>query len=132
MVKGFRKGGKLGKRDAAAGSNVVNDGLSCLASGAGGGLRALPDGGGLEPSGRPLGNVAAGERETRQHQDRDRWHYHHVSINCSGTASFALPFQSQIPRSTAASNGSPAGRAHALHHCRSSSRILSQTSRKEL
>src|SRR5919107_2012944 len=81
VVKGFRKKEveKIAKRDLAAGSNVVSDGLSCWPAvekaGRGEGrLRPLPDRDRLGQARRRLGAVQVGEHDAGQHQDGDRWH----------------------------------------------------------
>ena len=81
VVKGFRKKeiATLAKRDLAAGSNVVTDGLSCWTAVSEGRLRPLPDGDRLRAQGREevpftwvntaLGNIKTALAGT----------YHHVS-----------------------------------------------------
>ena len=82
VVKGFRKKEieTLAKRDFAAGSNVVTDGLSCWTAVAASRLRPLPDGHRLgarrPPSGCPFTwvNTALGNIKTALAGT-----YHHVS-----------------------------------------------------
>ena len=63
VVKGFRKKeiAKLAKRDFAAGSNVVSDGLSCWTAVERGRLRPLPDGHRQRPAGRQVGALHLGQ-----------------------------------------------------------------------
>ena len=76
VVKGFRKKEieALAKRDFAAGSNIVTDGLSCWTAVEQAGCDALPDGHRLGAAGRQMGALQMGQHDPRQHQDRARRH----------------------------------------------------------
>ena len=75
VVKGFRKKEieTLAKRDFAAGSNIVSDGL-LLGGGRAGRLRPLSDGHRQRPAGRQMGALHLGQHGAGQHQDRARRH----------------------------------------------------------
>ena len=71
VVKGFRKKEieALAKRDFAAGSNIVTDGLIVLDRSRAGRLRPLPDGHRLRAASRQMGPFQMGQHDTGQHQD---------------------------------------------------------------
>ena len=76
VVKGFRKKEieTLAKRDFAAGSNIVSDGLTCWTAVERGRLRSFPDDHRLGAASRQMGPFQMGQHHTGQHQDGARWH----------------------------------------------------------
>ena len=104
VVKGFRKKEieALAKRDFAAGSNVVTDGLIVLDRGRAGRLRPLPDGHRLGAAGRQMGpfqwvNTTLGNIKTALAGT-----YHHVSAKHAQRylASFAWRFNRRFQLDT--------------------------------
>ena len=76
VVKGFRKKEieTLAKRDLAAGSNVVTDGLSCWTAVEQAGCDHFPMVTGSRAEGRQVGSLHLGQHRARQHQDGARRH----------------------------------------------------------
>ena len=76
VVKGFRKKeiATLAKRDLAAGSNVVSDGLSCWTAVGEAGCDHFPDGHRLGAERGQVGPLYLGQHRARQHQDGARRH----------------------------------------------------------
>ena len=76
VVKGFRKKEieTLAKRDFAAGSNVVTDGLSCWTAVSEAGCDHFPMVTGSRAKRGQVGPLHLGQHRARQHQDRARRH----------------------------------------------------------
>ena len=76
VVKGFRKKeiATLAKRDFAAGSNVVSDGLSCWTAVEAAGCTHFPMTTGSGPQAAKLGALHLGQHRAGQHQDGARRH----------------------------------------------------------
>ena len=76
VVKGFRKKEieNLAKRDFAAGSNVVSDGLSCWTAVEQAGCDHFPMITGSGPQAAKWAPFQMGQHDTGQHQDGARWH----------------------------------------------------------
>jgi hypothetical protein len=118
MVKGFRKKEveRVAKRDLAAGTTIVSDGLSCWPAVAAAGCdhRPMRTGSGRRPrAGRrsggstgPLGNIKAALVGT----------YRHVSPKHASTISATSPTASAAASSSTASSNVSPGRRHTPSH----------------